>query len=75
MYYSLTPAYGRDYKSAKEVKAAFDSGKDFVGDIQLHFALVNNADFTPGDTVNLRYSKNRFVVPYKVRSARRPLNP
>lgn len=66
MYYSLTPAYGRDYKSAKEVKAAFDSGKDFVGDIQLRFALVNNADFTPGDTVNLRYNKNRFVVPYKV---------
>ena len=59
MFYALTPAYGRDYKSAKEVKAAFDSGKDFVGD-------CNNADFKPGDTVNLRYKKDRSVVPYKV---------
>lgn len=27
---TLTPAYGRDYKSAKEVKAAFDAGADFA---------------------------------------------
>lgn len=66
MYYSLTPAQGRDYKTAKEVKAAFDSGKDFVGDYNLGFRLCNNADFKPGDTVNLRYKKDRSVVPYKV---------
>tara|TARA_R110002020_G_scaffold414874_3_gene624337 strand:+ start:1320 stop:1532 length:213 start_codon:yes stop_codon:yes gene_type:complete len=26
---SLIPAYGRDYNSKKEVKEAYDSGKDF----------------------------------------------
>lgn len=27
---TLTPAYGRDYKSAKAVKADYDAGKDFI---------------------------------------------
>ena len=66
MYYSLTPAYGRDYKTAAEVKAAFDSGKDFVGDYNLGFRLCNKEAFNPGDTVNLRYKKDRSVVPYKI---------
>ena len=26
---TLTPAYGRTYKTAAEIKAAWDSGKDF----------------------------------------------
>ncbi len=66
MYYELTPAYGRDYKTAKEVKAAFESGKDFVGDYNHGFRLVSIRDFGPDSTVNLRYKKNRSVVPYKV---------
>jgi hypothetical protein len=28
-YITLEPAYGRDYKTQKEVKAALDAGKDF----------------------------------------------
>lgn len=27
---TLTPAYGRDYKSKKEVQADLDAGKDFL---------------------------------------------
>jgi hypothetical protein len=27
---TLSPAYGRDYKSAKAVKADYDAGKDFI---------------------------------------------
>ncbi len=27
---NLIPAYGRDYKSAKEVKADFEADKDFI---------------------------------------------
>ncbi len=69
MYYELIPAYGRDYKTAKEVKAAFEDGKDFVGDYNLRFALCNIDAFKPGDTVNLRYKKNRSVIPYKVTAA------
>ena len=30
MYPTLTPAYGRDYRSAKAVKADFEAGKDFI---------------------------------------------
>jgi hypothetical protein len=30
MVLTLVPAYGRDYRSAKEVKAAFETGKDFL---------------------------------------------
>jgi hypothetical protein len=30
MYLECTPSYGRDYKSAKEVKEAYAAGKDFT---------------------------------------------
>lgn len=30
MFITLIPAYGRDYKSSKEVKADWEAGKDFV---------------------------------------------
>ena len=66
MYYELSPAYGRDYKTAKEVKAAFEAGKDFVGDYNHAWRYVNKANFRPGDTVNLRYKKLRSVTPHKV---------
>ncbi len=39
-FYSLVPAYGRDYKNAKDAKQAFMDGKDFEGDMQLGFKLV-----------------------------------
>jgi hypothetical protein len=67
MFYELTPAYGRDYKSAKEVKAAFESGKDFLGDYQLDFALVNKAQLPVGSTVLLRYKRNTQVTTLKVK--------
>ena len=66
MYYELTPAHGRDYSSVAEVRAAFLAGKDFVGDYQLRFSLVNIDDFKPGDKVNLRFHKNRRVYPFAV---------
>ncbi len=59
-YFELVPAYGRDYKNAKDVKAAFNEGKDFEGDMQLGFKLCNkeqlDAEFRPY-TANLRYKK------------------
>jgi len=30
MYPTVTPAYGRDYKSAKAAKADWEAGKDFI---------------------------------------------
>ena len=68
-YYELTPAYGRDdYKTGKEVKAAFDAGKDFEGDYQLGFSLVNKPQIPIGSTVLLRYKRNTQVTSVKVTS-------
>jgi hypothetical protein len=67
MFYELTPAYGRDYKSAKEVIADFNAEKDFHGDYQMGFAYVNKQQFKPGDTVTLRYKKNTKLTVVKIK--------
>lgn len=66
MYYELVPAYGRDYKTKAEVVAAWESGKDFEGDYQLGFKLVNKQDIPKPCTVNLRYKRNMNVAVVKV---------
>lgn len=66
MYYELTPAYGRDYKNAKEVKADFDANMDFEGDYSIGFQLVNKEQIAKGSTVLLRYKGNRSVTSHKV---------
>jgi len=66
MYYELTPAYGRDYKTKAEVIAAWEEGKDFEGDYSLGFMKVNKADIPKPCTVNLRYKGNRSVAVVKV---------
>lgn len=40
----LTPAYGRDYKSKKEVLAAWNEGKDFIAHFPLGTTYVNKTD-------------------------------
>jgi hypothetical protein len=66
MFYELTPAYGHDYKTKAEVTAAWESGKDFNGDFQLGFALVNKQDVPKPCTVLLRYKGSRSVASVKV---------
>ncbi len=66
MYFELSPAYGRDYKTAAEVKAAFASGMDFEGDYQLGFKPVNRPQLPKGATVMLRYARSRKVATAKV---------
>lgn len=66
MYYELEPAYGRDYKSKKEVIQAWDEGKDFIGDYNLNFHVVNKQDIPKPCTVNLRYKKKTQVAVVKV---------
>jgi len=65
-YFELTPAYGRDYPNAKEVTQAFNDGKDFIGDYQFGFSLVNIKQLPRPCVVMLRYKKERAVVPVKV---------
>ncbi len=61
---TLTPAYGADYKSQKEVKAALDEGKDFIiNDITSRWngLTINKADLK-GTTFRVRYAKLRKVM-------------
>jgi hypothetical protein len=55
---TLTPSYGRDYKSAKEVKADWDANKDFtIADVFGGQAgrQINKQD-APTGTHNIRYN-------------------
>jgi hypothetical protein len=70
LYFELSPAYGRDYKTKAEVINAFVCDCDFQGDYQLGFQTCNRADLLAkhpkGFTVNLRYKANRSVAVHKV---------
>jgi hypothetical protein len=64
-YATLTPAYGRDYKSAKELKEDFEANKDFI--LQPSGQYINKEQIAPGITVNIRYKKNMSVCPIKIK--------
>ena len=56
---TLTPAYGRDYKSAKAVKADWDNNKDFIIADIFHpdsGRYANKADLR-GECVKIRYQR------------------
>ena len=62
---TLTPAYGRDYRSAKAVTDDFLAGKDFIlHDLQSRWdgKPCSIRDLTPGTQVELRYAKLRRVT-------------
>jgi hypothetical protein len=63
-YRVVTPAYGRDYRSAKEAKADFLAGRDFV--LQPEETFVSRADFAPGVIVNIRYRRITMVTNVRV---------
>jgi hypothetical protein len=60
--FPLSPAYGRDYKSAKEVEADFLAGKDFATASGQYCSF---RDF-PGQSVEIRYAKQRKVTVVQV---------
>ena len=64
---TLVPAYGRDYKTAKEVKADWESGKDFKICCFLHpndGAYINKQDGS-GQTFIIRFNRLAKVVKVK----------
>ena len=66
---TLCPAYGRDYKSGKEAKAAFLSGADFVITDYFHPSdgrYANVSDLTKGETYMLRFKRLTGVCTVKV---------
>ena len=54
-YKILTPAYGRDYKTKKEVEKHFRAGKDFL--LQPEDVYCSIRDFQPGVKVEMHYAK------------------
>lgn len=67
---TLTPAYGRDYKSQKEVLEAWNSNKDFtVADLFYLGTYCNKTDVENDKSiksVTIRYSKLTKVMVIKV---------
>jgi len=60
---TLTPSYGRDYKSAKAVEADFRAGKDFtITSIGPHMGRQCSIGDLKGQSVTLRYAKLRKVI-------------
>ncbi len=60
---TVTPAYGRDYKSKAAALADWDAGKDFI--ISTTGQSVNKpnvARYSPGEEVRIRFNKLRSVV-------------
>ena len=68
---TLTPAYGRDYKSKKEVQADWDAGKDFVVADMFSgragsYITRHEAEHSGITSVNIRYQRNTKVCVIKV---------
>lgn len=73
---TLVPAYGRDYKTAKEVKEAWSSNKDFLicdisagADDGRYINLADATDVRCGvevSAVKIRYKKLTQLVIIKV---------
>jgi hypothetical protein len=66
---TLVPAYGRDYKSKKEVLKDFNDEKDFI--IADLFSdgtgrFVNKQQLSAGTTVTIRYQKLTKIAVVKV---------
>lgn len=55
---TLTPSYGRDYKSAKAVRSDFEAGKDFtIASLGPHMGRQCSIRDLAGQSVTLRYNK------------------
>lgn len=67
MRYTLTPAYGRDYKSRAAVLADLNAGKDFMvfcgRDMPLNLEYMKRADV---QEFNVRYNELRRVAVFKI---------
>lgn len=66
---TLTPAYGRDYKSAREVTEAFDNNQDFI--VADPFSRwggkpVNKEQIDKGTRVSIRYQRLRKQISVRV---------
>jgi hypothetical protein len=64
--FTAVPAYGRDYRSAKAVRADWAAGKDFLLIGVAGRGYVNKDDAPEGAVINIRYDRQRRVYPLEV---------
>lgn len=60
-YLSAVPAYGRDYKSKKEVLADWNAGKDFLVQDVVESGYINKNDKPANVVLQIRYKKLTMV--------------
>lgn len=65
---TLTPAYGRDYKTKKEILADWEAGKDFVLNTYNGGGYVNKTAYTAPYSITVRYKRNQNVTVIKVKA-------
>ncbi len=65
----LTPAYGRDYKTGKAAKEAFEANLDFLT-AELNPRLINREQIPTGTAVVLRFKGMRNTTLVKVTAAK-----
>ena len=65
---TLTPAYGRDYKSKKEVLEDFDGGKDFLFNSFDKQCYCSKEDLLNDgiESVQIRFNKSTKVIIVKL---------
>jgi len=62
LYRTVTPAYGRDYTSARTARDDWANGKDFI--IQPEGKYINKPDADrAGFSINIRYNALRRITP------------
>ena len=54
--FPLVPAYGRDYKSLKDLRTDWEAGKDFQC---VNGRYCSTKDFNPDQRIEFRYDGNR----------------
>ena len=67
---TVIPAYGRDYRSAKDVMADFNANKDFmICDMSSRYdgRYINREQLSAGDVLAVRYDSKRKQVDCRVK--------
>lgn len=67
---TLVPAYGRDYKSKKEVLKDWDDNKDFIISCMFHpddGRYINKEQTNKGDTFKIRFNKRTEICEVRVK--------
>ncbi len=64
--YSLTPAYGRDYRNKREAREDFEAGKDFIdSSYGARHTYINREQIPEGAEVRLRFKRATQVVTFR----------